>query len=97
MITSILLMTMAAMILVTAAVYFKIPIGLAYAVDCIEQDSGSDAWLKGYNDAHRDFHGLNGHGFDDSIHFKGDDKGHYKSGYSEGFDDAANGKKLPMC
>ena len=44
-----------------------------------------------------DFHGLNGHGFDDSTHFKGDDKRHYKSGYSEGFNDAANGEKLPMC
>lgn len=97
MITSILLVMTTATILVAAAVYFKTPIGLVYAVDCIEQDSGPGAWLKGYNDAHRDFQGLNGHGFDDSTHFKGDDKVHYKSGYSKGFDDAANGKKLPMC
>ena len=54
-------------------------------------------WWRRFCYAHRDFHRLNGHGFDDSTHFKGDDKGHYKSGYSEGFDDAANSKKLPMC
>jgi hypothetical protein len=94
--TLILLVTTAT-ILIAAAVYFKTPIGPTYAVDCIEQDGGSGAWLKGYNDAHSDFHGLNGHGFDDSTHFKGDDKGHYKSRYTEGFNDAANGKKLPMC
>jgi hypothetical protein len=60
MITSVLLVTTATILVAT--VYFKTPIGPAYAVDCIEQDGGSGAWLKGYNDAHSDFHGLNGHG-----------------------------------
>ena len=36
----------------------------------------------GYNDAHRDFKGLNGHGFDDSIHHGNAD---FKSGYGDGY------------
>lgn len=61
-----------------------------------EADAGP-AWMKGYFDSQKDFKVLNGHGYDDSTHFKGVDKENYVAGYKTGWRDAEKGVTGPFC
>jgi hypothetical protein len=57
-----------------------------------------DGYDQGYVDAHRDFRGLNGHGFDDSVnHGSVEYKSGYVKGYNDGWDDAQKGIQDPKC
>jgi hypothetical protein len=57
-----------------------------------------DGYDQGYVDAHRDFRGLNGHGFDDSVnHGSAEYKSGYVKGYNDGWVDAQKGIQDPNC
>jgi hypothetical protein len=57
-----------------------------------------DGYDQGYVDAHRDFRGLNGHGFDDSVnHGSSEYKSGYVRGYADGWTDAQKGIQDPKC
>jgi hypothetical protein len=73
--------------------FLLIPILLNQVVaGCYDRADAGPAWLKGYTDAQRDFHGK---GFDDSTHLA--DKQNYQAGYQTGWNDAQKGVNGPFC
>jgi hypothetical protein len=69
--------------------------------ECIDNtgSTNDNGYAKGYVDGNRDSVGLNGHGFDDSLHGKHTDafKTGYHDGYQAGFDDGIAGKNKNPC
>ena len=69
-------------------------------VECIDNtgSANDEGYSQGYVDAQRDFHGLNGHGFDDSVnHGNSDFKFGYHIGYNAAWNDAAAGVNKNPC
>jgi len=68
--------------------------------ECID-NTGSDndeGYSQGYVDSQRDWRGLNGHGFDDSVnHGNANFKTGYKDGYLDGWWDARGGTNKNPC
>jgi hypothetical protein len=71
------------------------------STDCVVMDiqdrSLASAWIKGYNDAHADFSGMHGHGYDPSTSLKGSSAAAYGRGYNLGWSDAQKGVYEQTC